>query len=76
MVRLKYKGYFTQIFDLFLENKKLFMNQKIRIEKTKVYLHTHTVGAGANLSRANRKNDDNGENKINRIERIGELKKK
>ena len=26
MVRLKYKGYFTQIFDLFLENKKLFMN--------------------------------------------------
>ena len=25
-VRLKYKGYFTQIFDLFLEYKKLFMN--------------------------------------------------
>ena len=25
-VRLKYKGYFTQIFDLFLENKKLFIN--------------------------------------------------
>ena len=26
MVMLKYKGNFTQIFDLFLENKKLFMN--------------------------------------------------
>ena len=34
---VKQKDYFTQIFDLFLEYKKLFMNQKTKIENTKVH---------------------------------------
>ena len=31
------EGYFTQIFDLFLEYKKLFMNQKTKIENINVH---------------------------------------